>query len=125
MRYFAQGLLSAAIIHKIVQAACKDIEQASEGLMVNGLDEIATLTHGKNLHRSMMAKLGRMPLSQNLSRLTFLCNQCQLGRHHPKSFFHMNNLFTCATPKKDGMLLFYQILQGYPAFGNIFPNIPA
>ena len=37
MRYFAQGLLSAAIIHKIVQAACKDIEQASEGLMVNGL----------------------------------------------------------------------------------------
>ena len=59
MRYFAQGLLSAAIIHKIVQAACKDVEQASEGLMVNGLDEIATLTHGKNLHRSMMAKLAK------------------------------------------------------------------
>ena len=27
--------------------------------MVNGLDEIATLTHGKNLHRSMMAKLAK------------------------------------------------------------------
>ena len=61
------GLHQRAAAHQQaidVDSALKELlmryrTEASEGLMVNGLDEIATLTHGKNLHRSMMAKLAK------------------------------------------------------------------
>jgi len=64
MIYFAKGLMSGALVHKISQAAQEDIDKAAKGWNVQGLNKVASLKHARNLGASlarMMAKESDLP----------------------------------------------------------------
>lgn len=64
MTYLAQGIMSGVQVHKIVQAAKRDIDNAKQGSQFPDLDQLASLQHGKKNIRSvysMLAKSSPLP----------------------------------------------------------------
>ena len=64
MTFFAKGIMSGVLCHKIAQAAKKDIEAAKEGIEFPDLDHLAKLQEGRTLKRSvhtMLARKSSMP----------------------------------------------------------------
>ena len=69
MLMLAQGILSGTVVHKISQAAAKDIEQAREGAIFPDLEKMARLKQGRNLVRSVhdaLSKASSLPMPLTL-----------------------------------------------------------
>ena len=61
MLLLAQGLLSAVMVHRIANAAVKDIAKARDGYWVPDLERISRLQQGKNLQKSLDTRLAKIP----------------------------------------------------------------
>ena len=61
MLLLAQGLLSAVMVHRIPNAAVKDLAKARDGFWVPDLERISRLQHGKNLQKSLDTRLAKIP----------------------------------------------------------------
>jgi hypothetical protein len=64
MTWLAQGIMSGVQVHKIAQAAKRDIDMAKNGSRFPDLDQLANLQHGKHVIRSvhsMLAKSSPLP----------------------------------------------------------------
>ena len=64
MTWLAQGIMSGVQVHKVAQAAKKDIVMAKNGSRFSDLDQLSSLQHGKHVIRSvhsMLAKSSPLP----------------------------------------------------------------
>ena len=125
--YLAQGIFSGAQVHAIAQAGQSDVDKASQGHTLKDLKSIASLSHSKNLGRSLLAKMSKVanlpePLEVHIPMKgaidTVPSNSILLPHEMFSALYEISEAWTRSIFFESKLKLFWKGFQGHPALTN-------